>query len=284
MSGQPGADAALRPLGAGLRRQWHPGLRLALLALLLVGFTVLAGTVRLPELDRLRAWTTGFGALAPATFAAAYALAVPTPLPKSVLNAAAGLIFGIPVGVVVVVVGGTCGAVLSFLLARWLGRDAVAAMTRGQVERVDAAIERHGVFAALIVRFIPLLPFTMLNYACGVTAMRLGHYTLGTFLALVPGSSVWVIVGSLGGRVSPWLPAAVSVGLAVIMLMVSTVWWWRSSTARAPREGVDPAPGAVGEPVANDGTNRASTSTDVHGASRDPNTGTLSEEPGDHWA
>jgi hypothetical protein len=129
------------------------------------------------------------------------------------------------------------------------------------------------------VRFIPLLPFTMLNYACGVTAMRLGHYTLGTFLALVPGSSVWVIVGSLGGRVSPWLPAAVSVGLAAIMLMVSTVWWWRSSTARrAPGEGVDPAPGAAAEPVADDGTNRASTSTDVDGTSRDPNTGTPREE------
>jgi uncharacterized membrane protein YdjX (TVP38/TMEM64 family) len=79
------------------------------------------------------------------------------------------------------------------------------------------------VLAALAVRFVPVLPFTVLNYACGVTAMRLRHYAIGTAVGMVPGSTLWVAVGSVGGEISPWLPALVSVGLATLTLGVGTV-------------------------------------------------------------
>ena len=188
------------------------------LGVLLVALAVAAVVVPAPDAARIEAWTSSLGPLAPVTFALVFAAAVPTPLPKSVLTTATGLLFGIPVGTAVVVVGATVGAVASFLIARLLGRDAVARLTRGRLERVDALVERHGILAALAVRWVPVLPFTLLNYACGVTAMRLRHYALGTAIGVVPGSTLWVVVGSVGGHLSPWVPAGVSVGLAAVTL------------------------------------------------------------------
>jgi len=213
-------------------RAWTatPGVRwrLGAVALLVGALVVVAVTVRLPDLAHVQAWIATLGPAAPAAFALAYALAVPAPLPKSVLNTAAGVAFGIPLGASVVIVGTTAGATLSFLIARWLGRDVVASWTGGRIERVDALVARRGLLAALAVRWVPVLPFTVLNYACGVTSMRLRHYALGTAVGVIPGSTAWVALGSLGGNVSPWLPVGISVGLAIATLLAGAgAGWWR---------------------------------------------------------
>lgn len=199
-------------------------LRVAALAVLLVALPVAATTVHMPDLGAVRAWIAGLGPWGPVTFTLVYAAAVPAPLPKSVLSTAAGLAFGIPLGVTLVIGGGTAGAVVAFGLARWLGRDAVARMTSGRVERVDGMIERHGVAAALLVRVVPVLPYTVLNYACGVTAMRLRHYVVGTALGGLPGTVAYVALGSLGARISPWVPAIASVGLGLATLGTGAAW------------------------------------------------------------
>jgi len=193
--------------------------RVVALAVLLAALVAVAIALPAPDLVRVRAWTAALGAPAPLLFGLLYAVAVPAPVPKSVLTTAAGLVFGIPLGATVVVAGGTAGAIGAFLLARFLGRDAVAGLAHGRLDRVDALVERHGMLAALVVRWVPVLPFTILNYACGVTAMRLRHYALGTVIGLVPGSTFWVAVGSLGGEVSPWLPTGVSLGAAAVTLL-----------------------------------------------------------------
>ena len=200
-----------------------PFVRAGILVVLLAGLAAAATLVDVPDLQTVRAWIAGLGPGAPVLFTLGYALVVPAPLPKSVLSTAAGLAFGIPLGVVVVVVGGTAGAVLAFGLGRRLGRDAVARLARGRLDRVDAALERHGTAAALAVRLVPVLPFTVLNYACGVTAMRLRHYTVGTAIGIVPGSAALVVLGSLGARLSLWVPVLISLGLAAVTLAVTTV-------------------------------------------------------------
>jgi uncharacterized membrane protein YdjX (TVP38/TMEM64 family) len=102
-------------------------------------------------------------------------------------------------------------------------------------------IERHGILAALVVRLVPVLPFTLLNYACGVTAMRFRHYTLGTAVGLVPGSTAVVALGSVGGEISPWVPALVSIGLGVVTLIIGAAWQ-RRRAAGANREGCSENP------------------------------------------
>jgi uncharacterized membrane protein YdjX (TVP38/TMEM64 family) len=194
--------------------------RLAALLLLLVALGVAAATVGVPDLAALRSWIAARGSLAPLTFAVIYALAVPAPVPKNVLSTAAGLSFGIPLGAAVVVAGGTAGALLAFVIARWLGREAIADLTRGRLRQVDQTVERHGMAAAVAVRLTPVLPFTLLNYACGVTSMRLRHYLTGTAIGITPGSTAFVALGSIGGELSPWVPVAASGILAVVTLAV----------------------------------------------------------------
>ncbi|HEY6795793.1 MAG TPA: TVP38/TMEM64 family protein [Kineosporiaceae bacterium] len=203
-----------------LRRSADPrvGVRLAALVVLIVALAVVGATIGVPDLGTVRSWIAARGPLAPVAFGAVYALAVPAPVPKSVLSTAAGLAFGIPLGALVVVAGGTAGALLAFLVGRWLGRDAVAALTRGRLRQVDDLVQRHPVAAALVVRLVPALPFTMLNYACGVTAMRARHFTLGTAIGITPGTTAFVALGSIGGQLSPWIPVSASAVLAALTL------------------------------------------------------------------
>lgn len=202
--------------------------RAALLLAVLAGFVAAALTLDLPDASVLRAWIMSFGSLAPVAFVAGYTLIVPTPVPKTVLNAMAGAAFGASLGIPLVVTGATAGAVLAFGIARVLGRDAVNRLAHGHLDRVDAVIERHGVRAALLVRFVPGLPFTLLNYACGVTAMRLPHFVAGTVLGLIPGTSAVVVLGSASTRISLWVPAIMPVALGVLSLAGGLVWRHRT--------------------------------------------------------
>lgn len=201
----------------------RPAARAVALVALLAALALAAVTVPIPDLAAIRSWVGSFGPLGIVVFVLVYAVAVPAPFPKSVLNAVAGLAFGIPVGASAVIVGATAGAIGAFLLGRRLGRDAVAELARGRLARVDALVERYGVTAAVAVRVVPVLPFTVLNYACGVTAMRLRHYAVGTAIGTVPGSTLSVLLSSMGARVSPWLPVLISVALATLTLCVGAL-------------------------------------------------------------
>jgi uncharacterized membrane protein YdjX (TVP38/TMEM64 family) len=212
----------------------HPSARstvlIGVLAVLAVAaLVVVALTVDLPDVSVLRTWIMSVGPLAPLAFVAGYAVIVPTPIPKGVLTAAGGVAFGIAAGIPLVLLGATTGAALSFGISRLLGRDAVDHLAHGRLERVDALIERHGVTAALVVRLVPVLPFTVLNYACGVTAMRLRHYLVGTASGLAPSISVVVVLASSGARISLWVPVLISVTLASVSLGGGALWHSRHS-------------------------------------------------------
>jgi uncharacterized membrane protein YdjX (TVP38/TMEM64 family) len=194
----------------------------------LLGLVVAAFTIKLPDVTVLRAWIMSFGPLAPAAFVVGYALIVPTPVPKNLLNALAGAAFGTLLGIPLVLAGATMGAMLAFGIARVLGRDVINRIARGHLDRADAAVERHGILAAIVIRFIPVLPFTLLNYACGVTSMRFRHYAFGTTIGLIPGTGVMVILASSGARVSLWVPAIISVALGVLSLGAAILWPYRS--------------------------------------------------------
>jgi len=190
--------------------------RAAMLAVLLVVLGVAASTIDVPSLAELRGRIASLGPVAPIAFALVYTAAVLLPVPKSVLTAAAGLVFGIPLGIGLVLTAATTGAIGAFVLARLLGRDAVSQVSAGHLDRLDAVLERHGVLAALVVRLIPVMPFTVLNYACGLTVMRLRHYVAGTVVGLIPGTSVFVVLGGAGTRLSPWVLIGFSAGMATL--------------------------------------------------------------------
>jgi uncharacterized membrane protein YdjX (TVP38/TMEM64 family) len=194
-------------------------------------------TVDLPDPARLREQIASAGWAAPAVFVGLYALVTLAPIPKNVLSAVAGLLFGLLPGVLLVFVGALIGAHAAFALGRWLGRAAVEQMTSTRVADVDRMLARRGLIAVIAVRLVPVVPFTAINYTAGLTGVRLRDYALGTLIGIVPGTVAYVALGTYGATPGAW-PFLVSAG-ALVVLSIGGVLAARSRrSVRAPDEDV----------------------------------------------
>jgi uncharacterized membrane protein YdjX (TVP38/TMEM64 family) len=209
--GRPGVGAGT-PAGNVGRGAWS---RLYLLA----GFVALATAavlvVDLPPVGRIRERVIAAGAAGTAGIVLGYALLTLGPAPKAALSAAAGLLFGWAAGAAVVWVASMLGAVAGFWLARWLGRDAVAGLIGHRLSRADDWLTRRGILAVIGGRLLPLVPFTVINYAAGLSGLRFRDFLLGTAIGIIPGTGIAVASGALASRPDGW-PWLVGGGLLLI--------------------------------------------------------------------
>ncbi|HEX7306986.1 TVP38/TMEM64 family protein [Lentzea sp.] len=206
---------------------------LILLVLLVVALAVLAQVAGLPDGDELRAYVDGGGAAAPFVLVGVCALGTAVFLPKPVLATAAGLLFGIGWGSALAVAGFTAGAMIAFAVARGLGRETVGRWLGERLQVVERVFARRGVEATLVVRLLPVVPFTLANYAAGVTAVRARDFALGTALGLVPST---VLAAVLGDALSDLGSPRSLVALAIwCVLAVAGVWWGRNLITAAAR-------------------------------------------------
>lgn len=177
-------------------------LRLAIglaVALLLFAFGRRAAAL----LPAFSSWVEGQGALGPLVFVAGYAAAVVAFVPGSVLTLAGGAIFGLVEGVVYVFAGAVLGSTAAFLLARHGARASVAARIEGDARfrAIDRAIGDEGRRIVFLMRLSPIFPFTFLNYALGLTRVRLVDYLIAAS-GMLPGTILYVYIGKLGGEVA----------------------------------------------------------------------------------
>jgi len=175
----------------------------ALALLVLAGAIALAFTYR-DHIDvaALQAWVEEAGAAAPLLFVALYALATVLFLPGSVLTLAGGALFGPTWGTLYNLTGATLGAVLAFVIARYLASNwvqtRVEAGSGGRVERLVKGVEAEGWRFVAFTRLVPLFPFNLLNYALGLTRIPLLHYTLASFVFMLPGALAYTYLGFAG--------------------------------------------------------------------------------------
>ena len=146
----------------------------------------------------LEAWVRDAGAVAPLLFMLIYALAAVLFLPGSVLTLAGGALFGPVLGTLYNLTGATLGATLAFLIARYLASDWVAEKTGGRVKQLINGVEGEGWRFVAFVRLVPLFPFNLLNYALGLTRLRLLHYILATCVFMLPGAIAYTYLGYAG--------------------------------------------------------------------------------------
>lgn len=145
----------------------------------------------------------GLGAWGPLVFVLGYLVAAVALVPASLLTLAAGAIFGAVRGILLVFVGATLGACAAFLVSRHVARGAVQRRLVGHPKftAVDAAIEGQGWWVVLLLRLSPLFPYTLLNYALGLTRVRFRDYALAS-IGMLPGTIAYVYYGSLAGDVA----------------------------------------------------------------------------------
>lgn len=195
-------------------RRW---VKPAVLVVFVLAGVVAVLTVGVPPIGQIRDWVVAAGWAAPLAFTLLYAALCIVPAPASVLSIGAGVLFGLPVGLATVLVGAVAGAVGAFALSRGLGRSAVADVGGARLARLDALLRRRGLLAMISVRLVPVLPFAALNYACGLTAIRLRDYAAGTFLGILPGATAFVAIGAYGAQPGS-VPFLVAVGGLVLLL------------------------------------------------------------------
>jgi uncharacterized membrane protein YdjX (TVP38/TMEM64 family) len=216
--------------------------RPALLAALVVAGVVVALTVDLPPLAEIRAWVRSAGWAGPVLYAVGFAAVSLTPAPATVLTVGAGALFGWWVGLPVALAGALGGAYLGFGLARTLGRATVQGLGGSRMARLDGLLGRRGLLAVIFVRLVPTGPFAVVNTACGLSAVRVRHYVVGTAIGMLPGIAAFVGVGAFGA--TPWsTPFLVAVlALAVLVAGGTLLSRRRRRTGRPVGVGADADP------------------------------------------
>jgi pyruvate/2-oxoglutarate dehydrogenase complex dihydrolipoamide dehydrogenase (E3) component/uncharacterized membrane protein YdjX (TVP38/TMEM64 family) len=165
----------------------------------------------------------------------------------AILTLAAGAIFGLWQGTLIVSFASTLGASLAFLSSRYLLRGWVKERFGKRVAAIDRGIEKDGAFYLLTLRLIPAFPFFLINLAMGLTAMRLVTFALVSQIGMLPGTIVYVNAGtqlaaieSTSDILSPALIGSfVLLGLFPLLAKMLVGWWkrrlvyrgWRRPTA-----------------------------------------------------
>ena len=196
---------ALRAAVITTASQVPPRRFFAILAAIVILIAV-AYLVRLPTAVQLRDWATSVGPWFPLAFLVAHIVVTVFPFPRTAFTLAAGLLFGPVLGVPLAVAAATISAVIALLLVRAAGWQLNRLVRHPRIDSLDARLRERGWLAILSMRMIPAVPFSVLNYAAGASAVRVLPYTLATLVGLLPGTASVVILGdALTGNVSPLL-------------------------------------------------------------------------------
>jgi len=192
---------------------------LAVVALLVYFRDAIAGAV-----GQLADWVATLGFWGPFVFIAAYVVATVAFVPGLVLTIAAGALFGLVAGTLYVFIGASLGACAAFAVARSFGRQAIERRLQGnpRFAAVDRAIAREGLRIVFLLRLSPLFPFSLGNYALGLTRVRFRDYALACS-GMLPWTFVYVYLGSAVRATSGWRIFAGLLVTAVVVFLIARI-------------------------------------------------------------
>ncbi|MCW5889718.1 MAG: FAD-containing oxidoreductase [bacterium] len=231
----------------------------------MVAVLVVVAVVAAVRLLPVNAWLLAFvgwmrdaGAAGMAVYVLAYVAACVLFVPGLILTLGGGFAYGVAAGVPLVWVAANLGAAVAFLLGRTLLRERIAARVAGDARfaAIDRAVGREGFKVVLLTRLSPAFPFSLLNYAYGLTTVSFRDYALGSLLGMIPGTAMYVYLGSLLTSVTQiaagapagnaatqaltWLGAAATVAVTVVVTRLAR---------RALDEATAASPGGAAVPI-----------------------------------
>ncbi len=194
-------------------------MRILLLALIVAGITAAILYREHFDTQLLAQWIEDAGAAGPLLFILIYAAGTVVFLPGSVMTLAGGALFGPVLGTLYNLIGATIGATLAFLLARYLASDWVEQKTGGRLKQLKQGVEKEGWRFVAFVRLVPLFPYNLLNYALGLTRLRLTHYIIASFLFMLPGALAYTYLGYAGREAIAGGEGLIHKGLLALALL-----------------------------------------------------------------
>jgi len=182
------------------RQAWLFRLKLFILTVFIVTIAALLwfnGTRTLFDLNRIMNAFQHLGEFGPLAYIFTRAMTVILLLPSLPLDAVAGARFGVIPGSIYSIVGDESGALISFFLARSLGRDAIARLLRKEITFCDECAERQLVYVVFFARLLPMISFGLISYGAGLTRIPIRAFAIATLLGMIP---LTFIVTYLGGH------------------------------------------------------------------------------------
>lgn len=207
-----------------------------------VGLVILGAVAILPIgewANEFVGWVRKAGPFGVIVYAAAYMAATVLMLPGSVLTAGAGFLYGPLWGTLLVSPVSVAAATVAFLLGRTFARDWIARRVEADARfrAIDAAIGRSGLRLVILLRLSTVVPFNLLNYALGLTTVRARDFVVGSAIGMLPGTMLYVYLGSLvsnvtalstgvpsggrAGQVVYWVGLAATVGAAIMITRIA---------------------------------------------------------------
>jgi uncharacterized membrane protein YdjX (TVP38/TMEM64 family) len=175
------------------------------------------------NLASLVAFARGLEALpfAPIAVVASYVIAGLLMVPVMLLIAVTGIVFGPVVGAMYAIAGALLSAAVTYGIGLWLGRETVRRLVGSRINRLSRRIAKRGILAMLVVRLLPVAPFTVVNIVAGASHISFRDYMIGTLLGITPGAVITVtFVHNLAEAVrNPSMGAIAVLGLTAALLI-----------------------------------------------------------------
>lgn len=147
--------------------------------------------------------------------------------PVAVLALAGGLLFGLVRGSVYTFIGAIINCGLMFLMARYMGRERVRDLVQRKLpaqwqKRLEGLGGREGALLLVILRLIPAVPYNLINYAFGLTEMKLSAYLLFSAVGIIPGTLAFINIGDKA--LDPASPDFwIAIGLLIALLVITAL-------------------------------------------------------------
>jgi len=192
-------------------RRWPHILRLGLFAGFLLGLFYLVAVSRVIDVGQVRDAVAATGPLAPLVYLAVSAVLAAVFVPGPLLAAGSGVLFGPLLGTFVTLGSTVTTAIIAALLGRRAGRDSARVLLGADWSaRIDAQIQRRGLWAVVGQRFVPGISDAMASYAFGAFGMPLWQMAIGAFIGSAPRAFVYTALGaSISDLTSPLAYVAV---------------------------------------------------------------------------
>jgi phosphatidylserine/phosphatidylglycerophosphate/cardiolipin synthase-like enzyme/uncharacterized membrane protein YdjX (TVP38/TMEM64 family) len=166
----------------------------------------------------------------PIAVVASYVIAGLVMIPVMLLIAVTGIVFGPVLGTAYAIAGTMLSATVAYGIGSWLGRDTVRRLVGPRINRLSKRIAKRGILAMMVVRTLPVAPFTVVNVVAGASHIRFRDYLIGTLFGMLPGIAVTVTFvhhlaeavrnPSMGTVTVLALVAALLIGFAILLQRV----------------------------------------------------------------
>ncbi len=148
--------------------------------------------------DAIIDWINTLGLLAPVFFLLLYCLASILFLPTVALTLAGGAFFGPVIGTFINLFGAILGAACAFSISRYMIFDWLSSKKNVRLNNLITGVERQGWQFVAILRLMPIVPFSFVNYGLGITRIKFSHYLIATAIFLIPVEIVFTYCGYIG--------------------------------------------------------------------------------------